>query len=200
MSTWFQARPSPSITPFGQGPLFGGRLFVHVRTDPYALVTPITRTIRDLSVDQPVERAATLEDVRAEVLTPDRLNAMVFGGFAVVALTIAVVGVARRTGIFGERAHARIRHPAGDRVAARDLLGRVLKEGVWIAAVGIVAGILGGLALTRALAAYIAEVSLPGVLPTLGAAAVLVVAALLASLVPAARAARVDVIDALRPE
>ena len=47
---------------------------------------PITRIIRDLSADQPVERAATLEDVRAEVLAPDRLNALVFGGFAAVAL------------------------------------------------------------------------------------------------------------------
>ena len=41
-----------------------------------------------------MERAATLEDVRAEVLTPDRLNTLVFGGFAAVALLIAVVGVA----------------------------------------------------------------------------------------------------------
>ncbi len=72
----------------------GGRLFVHTHTDPYALVTPITRIIRDLSVDQPVEKAATLDDVRAEVLTPDRLNALVFGGFAAVALAIAVIGVA----------------------------------------------------------------------------------------------------------
>ena len=48
----------------------------------------------DLSADQPVEQAATLDDVRAEVLAPNRLNAMVFGGFAGVALTIAVVGVA----------------------------------------------------------------------------------------------------------
>jgi len=47
-----------------------------------------------MSVDQPVEHAATLEDVRAEVLTPDRLNALVFGGFAAVALAIAVIGVA----------------------------------------------------------------------------------------------------------
>jgi len=54
-------------------------------------VTPVTRIIRDLSEDQPVERAATLEDVRAEVLTPDRLNTLVFGGFAAVALVIAVV-------------------------------------------------------------------------------------------------------------
>src|SRR6185295_11360 len=72
----------------------GGRLFVHARTDPYSLVNPIQRIIRQLSADQPVERAATLEDVRAEVLAPDRLNAIVFGGFAAVALAISIVGVA----------------------------------------------------------------------------------------------------------
>src|SRR4029453_16688958 len=72
----------------------GGRFFVHARTDPYALVPSITRIIREMSADQPVEQAATLEDIRAEVLAPDRLNALVFGGFAAVALTIAVVGVA----------------------------------------------------------------------------------------------------------
>jgi hypothetical protein len=49
-----------------------------------------------LSAEQPVERPATLEDVRAEVLAPNRLNAMVFGGFAGVALMIAIVDVARR--------------------------------------------------------------------------------------------------------
>ena len=89
--------PGPAMTvyhPFGQEQLWGGRLFVHARGNPYALVSPITRIIRDMSADQPVERAATLEDVRAEVLTPDRLNALVFGGFAAVALAIAVVGVA----------------------------------------------------------------------------------------------------------
>ncbi|PYU77888.1 MAG: multidrug ABC transporter substrate-binding protein, partial [Acidobacteria bacterium] len=86
--------PGPTLTvyhPFEQQEIWGGRLFVHVSANPYALVTPITRIIRDMSVDQPVERAATLEDVRAEVLTPDRLNTLVFGGFAAVALAIAVV-------------------------------------------------------------------------------------------------------------
>ena len=55
-------------------------------------MTPITRIVRDLSADQPVEKAATLDDVRAEVLAPNRLNALVFGGFAGVALMIAVSG------------------------------------------------------------------------------------------------------------
>src|SRR5205823_3382201 len=70
--------PGPALTvyhPFGQENTWGGRMFVHVHGNPYALVQPVTRIIRALSVDQPVERAATLEDIRAEVLTPDRLNA-----------------------------------------------------------------------------------------------------------------------------
>ena len=62
--------PGPATTvynPFEQQELWGGRLFVHVRSDPYALVLPITRIIRDLSADQPVEHPATLEDVRLEL-------------------------------------------------------------------------------------------------------------------------------------
>src|SRR4051812_13747857 len=88
--------PAPAMTvyhPFEQE-LAGGRLFVHTRTDPYGLVPAITRTVRDLAADQPVERAATLEDVRAEVLAPERLNTIVFGGFAAVAFAISLVGVA----------------------------------------------------------------------------------------------------------
>ena len=90
--------PGPAMTiyePAAQEMGFGaGRVFVHSRTDPYALVQPVTRIIRDLSAEQVVEKAATLEDVRGEVLTPNKLNAVVFGIFAAVALAIAVVGVA----------------------------------------------------------------------------------------------------------
>src|SRR5258707_9987275 len=80
-------------TPFQEGPIFGGRLFIHTDANPYSLVAPVTRVIREMSADQPIEHAATLEDVRAEVLTPDRLNSLVFGVFAAVALAIALVGV-----------------------------------------------------------------------------------------------------------
>ena len=178
----------------------GGRLFVHASTNPYALVPTITKIIRDLSPDQPVERASTLEDVRAEVLAPDRLNALVFGGFAGVALLIAVVGVA---GVLAFSVSARTRE-FGVRLAVgsepRHLLARVLGEGAIIAAAGIVSGIVGGLALVRVIGGYIAAVRVPDVLPVVAAAGVLVAAALVASLIPAARASRIDVMQALREE
>jgi putative ABC transport system permease protein len=195
--------PRPTLTvymPFGQGPLFGGRLFVHVRSDPYALITPITRTIRGLSVDQPVERAATLEDVRAEVLTPDRLNALVFGGFALVALAIAVVGVG---GVLAFSVSARTRE-FGIRLAIgsqpRHLLTRVIAEGAILTAAGIGVGLAAGAALQRAARAWFESVSMPGAWVIAGAAGVLLAAAVVASAWPALRAARVDVVQALRAD
>jgi len=194
--------PGPAMTVYHpvEQEIGGGRLFVHTRTDPYALVPPITAIIRELAPDQPVERAATLEDVRAEVLAPDRLNALVFGGFAGVALTIAVVGVA---GVLAFSVSARTRE-FGIRLAIgsepRHLLTRVLGEGAVIASAGIASGAVGGLLLVGVASGYIPDVRIPGALPTLGAAMILVAAAILASLVPAARASRVDVIQALRSD
>jgi predicted permease len=194
--------PGPALAvyhPFDQE-IGGGRLFVHAGMDPYALVQPITRIIRELSADQPVERAATLADVRAEVLAPDRLNALVFGGFATVALVIAVVGVA---GVLAFSVSARTRE-FGIRLAVgsapHHLLRRVVGEGAIIAAAGIVTGAIGGFLLARGVGAWIQDVRVPGALPIAGAAIVLVAAAILASLMPAARASRVDVIQALRSE
>ena len=80
------------------------------------------------------------------------------------------------------------------------LLTRILKEGATIAFIGIVAGAVGGYVLTRLVGSYIEGVRIPGAVPILAAAMILVVAAVLASLMPAARASRVDVIDALRPD
>jgi predicted permease len=191
--------PGPTMTVYSPG--VSGRLFVRTRVeDPYMLVPSITRVIRQMSADQPVERAATLEDVRAEVLTPDRLNALVFGSFALVALTIAIVGVA---GVLAFSVSARTRE-FGIRLALgaapRRLLIRVLKEGAVIAAAGIIVGAVVGLGLMRFASALFGAVRIPGVLPIAGAAMLLVSAAILASLLPAARASRVDPIEVLRSE
>ena len=178
----------------------GGRLFVHANVDPYTLVPPITKIIRDLSPEQPVERAATLEDVRAEVLAPNRLNTLVFGGFALVALTIAVVGVA---GVLAFSVSARMRE-FGVRMAIgstpSSLLARILREGAAIAMAGIVTGVIVGMALLKFAGNLLGKIEMPGVWPLAGAAAVLVTAAVIASLMPATRASRVDVMEALRSE
>ncbi len=195
--------PEPALTVYNtldEGPLFGGRLFVHTGANPYALVPSVTRTIRDLSADQPVERAATLEDIRAEVLTPDRLNSLVFGVFAAVALAIAVVGVA---GVLAFSVSARTRE-FGIRLALgskpQQLLKGVIAEGTVMAAAGVLAGAAFGFALARLAGGYFVDVKMPGTLPVLVSAFLLMAVAVIASVLPAARAARVNVMQALRSE
>ena len=192
--------PAPAIYhPFRQVP-YANRLFVHAAGDPYALVAPVTRIVHAMSADQPVERAATLADVRAEVLAPERLNAFVLSGFGGVALLIAVVGVA---GVLAFSVSARTRE-FGVRLAVgstpADLMMHVLSQGIGIVGIGIVAGLAGGYAVGLVAVTYFEPVRLPGALTIAGAAAVLAGAALLASLMPAARASRVDVLRALRSE
>ena len=176
------------------------RFFVRAAGDPHALIPSVTRTIRKLSADQAVERAATLEDVRAQVLSPERLNAFVFSAFGGIALLIAVVGVA---GVLAFSVSARTRE-FGVRLAVGatpwQILAQVLEEGLAIVAIGIAAGAALGYGLARLASTALGPLHLPGVFPALVAAGILIAAALLASIVPAARASRVDVLQALHSE
>jgi ABC-type antimicrobial peptide transport system permease subunit len=171
-----------------------------VRSDPYALVQPITRIIRTLSADQPVERAKTLEDIRAEVLSPERLNAVVSGVFAGVSLLIAVVGVA---GVLAFSVSGRTRE-FGIRLAIgsqpRHLLMRVIAEGVAMAISGLALGLACGFGLAQLASSFVGNLKMPGLLPVAGSALVLLLAAVIASAIPALRAARVDVMRALRAD
>ena len=192
----------PALTVYHPIPQMGvaGRLFVRASGDPYALVRPITRLIRGMAATQPVERAATLEDVRADVLAPERLNAFVVSGFAAVALLIAVVGVA---GVLAFGVSARTRE-FGIRLAVGStpwsLLTRVLAQGAAIVSFGIIAGTVFGYAFAGVASSYFGPLELPDLSTLLGAAAVLIVAALGASMLPAARASRLDILQALRSE
>ncbi|HEY6935643.1 MAG TPA: ADOP family duplicated permease [Terriglobales bacterium] len=187
-------------SPFAQGPILGACLLVRAKKDAYALVPAITRTIRAVAATQPVEHASTLEDVRTEVLANNRVTAIVFGGFAALALAISVVGV---TGVLAFSVSWRTREFA-IRLALgalpRRILAGVLIDGATIAAIGIAAGGLVGWGLSRLAGNYVPELQLPGPIPLIGSAAVIVAAAVSASLVPAARAARVDTVQALRAE
>ena len=192
----------PVMTVYHPVPQFGiaGRLFIRASGDPYPLVPMVTQAIRKLSADQPLERAATLEDVRTAVLSPERLNAFVVSGFAGIALLIAIVGVA---GVLSFSVSARTRE-FGVRLAVgsspRLLIARVLSEGLAIAVFGIAAGAAAGFGFERLARSFFGNVPLPGVLPVVAAATVLVAAAAIASMAPAVRASRVDVLQALRSE
>ena len=144
--------------------------------------------------------APTLDDIRAEVLAPERVNAFVLSGFAAVALLIAVVGVA---GVLAFGVSARTRE-FGVRLAVGstpyDLLRSVLSEGVTIVSIGIVAGAGFGYLFAGIATSYFGVVQLPGPRALLGAAGILAAAAIIASLMPASRASRVDVLQALRSE
>jgi putative ABC transport system permease protein len=175
-------------------------LFVRAHQDAYALVPAITRTIHEMSADQPVEKASTLGDVRAEVLTPDKLNAIVFGGFAAVALLISVVGVA---GVLAFSVSGRTRE-FGIRMALgaqpRNILTNVLTEGVVMAGIGVGAGGVVGFILARIVSKYVTALDQPGAAAFIASAGVILGAAVIASAVPAARAARVNAVEALRSE
>ena len=188
-------------------PIRGGRLgslasrvFVRADGDPYALVPSVTRTIRQISADQAVERPATLADVRADVLTPERLNTFVFSALGGIALLIAMVGVA---GVLAFSVSARTRE-FGIRLAVgsspRELRAGVLRDAVRIAAIGIAAGAAGGYVLARVAEGFFETAQRPGALAMIAAAALLIGAATGASLLPARRASRVDALQALRAE
>jgi hypothetical protein len=194
--------PAPAMTIYQPSDQEGwtGRLFVRAHNDPYTLVPAISRTIHEMSADQPVEKASTLGDVRAEVLTPDRLNAIVFGGFAAVALLISVVGVA---GVLAFSVSGRTRE-FGIRMALgaqpRNILTNVLMEGLVMAFIGVASGVAVGFVLARATGKYFTEIHQPGALAFIASGVVILAAAIVASVAPAARAARVNAVEALRAE
>jgi predicted permease len=186
--------------PFSQGPIIAAQLFVRTKNDPDTLIPTITKTIRALAATQPVERAGSLQDIRTEVLANNRVNTIVFGGFAALALAISVVGVA---GVLAFSVSWRTRE-FGIRLALgaqpRRILAGVLLDGVTIAAIGIAAGGIVGWGVARLAGNYVPALQLPGPLPLIGSATVIVASAVLASLVPAARAARINTVQALRAE
>jgi predicted permease len=161
--------PGPAMSvyhPFGQ--VIGGeRLFVHAGGDPYSLVTPITRIIRDMSADQIVER--------------------VVGVAGVLAFSVSA-----RTREFG------VRLAIGSQ--PWHIVKGVIREGAVMAALGVVAGAVVGFGLARVAGSYFGEIRMPGALPLVGSVIVLLAAAVAASVLPAARASRVDVMQALRSD
>jgi predicted permease len=178
---------------------FANSLFVRT-TQPDALVRPIVGEIRKLNPEQPIEEIATLAQVRSESISSQKLNATLVGVFALLALTVAAVGVAgvlafgvsQRTHEFGVRAALGADRPL--------LMRLVLKEGVLLALSGVAIGLLGSFFVAELISGLLHEVAPTDAATLLLMALLLTSVAALAAAVPAWRASETDPVQALRQD
>jgi putative ABC transport system permease protein len=165
-----------------------------------ALAGPIREQVRSLDAAQPIHNVRTITEIRDNSLASERLNMSVLGVFALVAMSLSVVG------LYGVLAYsvAQRRREIGVRTALgaqpRDVLRLVLGQGMRLTALGILLGIVAAFWLTRWLSSLLFEIT-PHDPATFSAVSLLLLAvALTACWIPARRAARIDPIQALREE
>ncbi|HZF41230.1 MAG TPA: ABC transporter permease [Blastocatellia bacterium] len=165
-----------------------------------SLINSIRRAVQAIDPEQPIRRAQLLETAIARTVAPQRLVAALLSLFAGLALTLAMVGiygvmsysVAQRTQEIG------VRMALG--AQSRDVLKLILRQGMTLALIGVGAGLLVSAALTRLMKSLLYGVSPNDPLTFVGVALLLTGVTLLAALVPARRATRVDPMVALRCE
>jgi putative ABC transport system permease protein len=174
-----------------------------VRTEgpaPEALLPAIREKVHELDSELALANVRTMEQWLSNSAAQPRLNTVMLSVFAFVALLIASVGiygvlaysVSQRTGEIG------VRMALG--ATPRDALRLIIREGMTVAVIGIGAGLLGGLALGRAVSSLVFGVPVRDPAVFIGVAATLAAVALAACAIPALRASRVDPIVALRYE
>jgi putative ABC transport system permease protein len=177
-------------------------LYLAIRTagDPSDLARPLRSTLQSLDPDVPLAQVQTLEQALGAWAAERRLTMLVVSCFATLALSLGAIGI---YGVMTYFVSQRARE-IGIRIALgalpREILRLVLSQGVWLGAAGILAGLAGALGTSRLLANMLFQVR-PNDPPTyLMTALALALVALVATLVPALRATRVDPIESIRSE
>jgi putative ABC transport system permease protein len=178
----------------------GGFLVVRTAGDPMSLASAVRSEVRSLDPNIPVANIRPMTEVVAASLATPRLTGFLMGTFAAIALTLAAVG------IYGVLAYlvARRTHEIGIRLAVgadrMQVLTMVLKQGLSLAAGGIVTGMIAAFLLTRLMQSLLYEVRPSDPMTFAVVSIALVFVALLASALPAYRATRVSPLVALRTE
>jgi putative ABC transport system permease protein len=187
--------------PYQQATLSFMTLVIRGTTDkPTALVAGARAAVAQLDKDLPITDIKPMNEWLAASVAPRRFNMLLLGGFALLALCLATVG------IYGVMAYsvAQRTHEIGIRLAlgaqAADVLRLVIGQGMALALIGIIMGLLGAFALTRVLATLLFGVTATDPSVFAGVTLLLALVALVACLVPAHRATRVDPMIALRHE
>jgi putative ABC transport system permease protein len=175
-------------------------LVVRTAQDPMALAKPISQQIWAIEKDQPITTIRTMDDSLREWTADKRFVMSLLVAFAGLALLLAAAGI---YGVLAYSVSQRTRE-IGIRMAigasAGDVLAMVVREGLILAAIGVAIGLAGAFALTRLLQDLIFGVTATDPWTFGGGVAVLGIAALAASLIPARRAASLSPLEALRDE
>jgi predicted permease len=199
----FSAEKEPPITvyyPYEQYLARNMYLVVRTTSEPAAMGPVIARAIQALDPDLPVFDVKTMDERLADALARRRLSMLLLGGFAGIALILAAIGI---YGVMAYSVNQRT-HEIGIRLAlgaqTRDILRLVVRQALLLVSVGIAVGLAGALALTRVMASLLYGISATDRLTFVITPLLLAGVALLASYLPARRAAKVDPMIALRYE
>jgi putative ABC transport system permease protein len=187
--------------PLAQSP--SGSLFLSIKTevaDPLSLVTAVRNEIGSLDGELPISRVRTLEQNFASAVAQPRFGATLIALFAVLALVLASIGI---YGVISYSVTQRT-HEMGVRIAlgarTRDVLMLVVKQGMALIAIGVGVGVIASFALTRLMKTLLFGVSATDATTFVLIPLLLAIVALVACLIPARRATKVDPMVALRVE
>jgi putative ABC transport system permease protein len=194
-----QQRPEFYV-PYGKSPSGAVIFVVRTSTDPVALIPSLKQAIWEVDRSLPFYRISTLEQLVDDSLTERRFHMILLGSFAALALLLCAMGIyglisfitAQRTNEIGLRMALGARRP--------DILKMITAQGIRLALTGIIAGIVGAFFLTRYLETLLFEIRPLDPITYFAVAAILMTVAVLACLLPARRAARIDPMIALRWE
>jgi putative ABC transport system permease protein len=172
-------------------------LVIRTAGDPAAFATSLRREVQALDKDQPIYNVRTMDDVVANSLGTRRVSMQLFAVFAIAALLLAAIG------IYGVMAYSVTQRTQeiGIRMALgaqrSDVLGLVVRQGMTLAAIGVVAGLAGAFGLTRVMTSLLFNVRPDDPTTYLAISSLLIIVAFLACYLPARRAAKLDPMIAL---
>jgi len=196
-----EKEPGPEMfVPYLQQPSFSMTFMLRTESSPLMLAGSVREAVLSIDKNQPLSDTTTMEEVIAKSVAPRRFRMLLLGLFALLALSLAMIGV---YGVIAYSSTQRT-HEFGVRIALgadrQDILRLVVRQGFKLALLGVTMGVAGALLLTRFLSGLLYEVSPHDPLTFAGVAALLMLVALAASYIPARRAMKLDPIVALRYE
>jgi putative ABC transport system permease protein len=186
--------------PLTQITFWNQALVIRTAGDPASATSAVTAAVHQLDSDQPVQDVVTLDEILSDSLSQQRFSMLLLASFAGLALVLAAVG------IYSVLAYAvrRRQREIGIRMALGaqldDVLRMVIAEGMRPTLIGLVLGLAGSLALSRVVSSLVYGVSVSDPLTFMSVSALLATVALIATMIPAYRATKVNPMRALREE